>query len=241
MLKTIFVSIVFFANLGHASIQIPTEMNSLDRQAALRILGLGTGYKTIGDPYPLGGYMGFEVGVSYELLSTAQIAKLGSGTGIQGDTSYVNFTLGKGLFYDVDFYLNFAPLGQAEKFSSFGGALRWGVLELQAVPVHFSLQAAANSASFQNKVNTTTQTFDLIGGWNFQDVVMYGGIGFIRSAGLFIGGVSGVTDSNETMTESVSETHSFGGLSVNYDTYFFALQVDRASQTAYALKLGVRY
>ncbi len=216
-------------------------MGEADRQSALRILGLGTGYKTIGDPYPLGGYMGFELGVSYELLSTAQIAKLGSGTGVQGDTSYVNFTLGKGLFYDVDFYLNFSPLGQAEKFSSFGGAIRWGILEMQSLPVHFSLQAAANSANFQNKVNTTTQSLDLIGGWNFQDVVMYGGVGVIRSSGLFVGGAGGITDNGETMTESVSETHTFGGISVKYSTYFVAVQVDRASQAAYALKLGVRY
>lgn len=216
-------------------------MSAADRQSVLKILGYGTSFKTSGDPYPLGGYMGFEIGVSYELLSTAQIAKLGSGTGVQGDTSVLNVTLGKGLFYDVDFYLNFSPLGQSEKFSSFGGAVRWGVLELEAMPVHFSVQAAANSASFQNKINTTTQNFDVIGGWNFQDLVFYGGIGVIRSSGQFIGGAAGVNDTADTVTEAVNEAHTFAGISVKYGEYFVAAQMDRATQTAYAVKLGVRY
>lgn len=226
---------------GQAAIQIPNQLGAADRQALLRILGYGTSFKTSGDPYPLGGYMGFEIGVSYELLSTAPIAKLGSGTGIQGDTSLLNITVGKGLFYDVDFYLNFSPLGQVEKISSYGGALRWGIYELEDMPIHFSLQAAANTASFQNKINLTTQNFDLIGGWNFQDVVFFGGIGMIRSSGQFIGGAGGVNSTTETMTEAVHDTHSFAGISVKYGTYFLALQMDRATQTAYALKLGTRY
>ncbi|MBX3016707.1 MAG: hypothetical protein KF767_02370 [Bdellovibrionaceae bacterium] len=241
MLIRIFLFLCLFSVSARAAIQIPSQMSSADRQSMLKILGYGTSFKTSGDPYPLGGYMGFEVGVSYELLSTAQIAKLGSGTGVQGDTSILNVTLGKGLFYDVDFYLNFSPLGQSEKFSSFGGALRWGVLELQAMPIHFSVQAAANSASFQNKVNTTTQSFDLIGGWNFQDLVFYGGVGLIRSSGQFIGGAGGVSDSNETVTEAINEAHTFAGISVKYGTYFVAAQMDRATQAAYAIKFGVRY
>jgi len=241
MLRAFLICSLLMTSIAHAAIQIPTALTTSDRQTALRILGLGTGYKTIGDPYPLGGYMGFEIGLSYELLSTAGIAGLGSGTGVQGDTSYLNLTLGKGLFYDVDFYLQFSPLGQSEKFSSFGGALRWGVLELQNVPVHFSLQLAANSASFQNKINTTTQSFDLVGGWNLQDIVFYGGVGFIRSSGTFIGGASGVNDTEDTLTEAVSDTHSFAGISVKYGTYFVAAQMDRSSQVVYALKMGVRY
>lgn len=226
---------------AQAMLKIPVGMSDADRQTALKILGLGTGFRNLGDPYPLGGYMGFEVGVSYELLSTASVARLGTGTAPQGDTSYTNITLGKGLFYDVDFYLQFSPLGQSEKFSSFGGALRWGMMEMENLPVHFSLQAAATSASFQNKINTTTQNFDLVGGWNFEDLVLFGGVGLIRSSGLFIGGASGITDNGETVTESVNETHSFLGVSVKYGTYFFAAQMDRASQAVYALKLGVRY
>lgn len=241
MLIRIFLFILLLSTGAQAAIQIPTQLTSADRVSLLKILGYGTSFKTSGDPYPLGGYMGFEIGVSYELLSTAQIAKLGSGTGVQGDTSVLNITLGKGLFYDVDFYLNFSPLGQSEKFSSFGGALRWGILELEALPIHFSLQGSANSASFQNKVNTTTQSFDLIGGWNFQDLVFYGGFGLIRSSGQFIGGANGVNDVNDTITEGVNETHSFAGISVNYGTYFVAAQMDRASQAAYAVKFGVRY
>lgn len=241
MWKFLFFLFLILPSTGQAAIQIPSNMGAADRQAALRVLGLGTGYKLLGDPYPLGGYMGFELGVSYEMLSTSAISALGSGASKQSDLSYANFTMGKGLFYDVDFYLQFAPLGQHEKFSSYGGAIRWGVLELESAPVHFSLQAAANSASFQNKINTTTQNFDLVGGWDFQDLVLYGGVGFIRSSGTFIGGATGVTDTNETLTEAVSESHTFAGLSVKYDTYFLSVQVDRASQLIYALKMGVRY
>lgn len=224
-----------------AGLQIPTSMSSSDRVTALKILGLGTGFKNLADPYPLGGYSGFEFGASYELLNTGALAGLGHGTGPQGDTSVVNFTMGKGLFYDVDFFLQFSPLGQGEKYSSFGGAVRWGLYELQTMPVHLVLQASATSANFQNKITTTTQNLDLIGGWNLEDIVFFAGLGFIRSSGLFSGGVSGVTDNGSTVTESVTEIHSLGGVTVKYAKFFMSAEIDRASQATWGLKIGMRY
>lgn len=228
-------------NNAQAALSIPSGMTTADRQEALKILGFGANYKILGDPYPLGGYYGFEVGVSYEVIPSSSIAKLGNGAAESDDVSYASITLGKGLFYDVDLFLHFAPLGQGEKFSSFGGALRWGIVELPNLPIHFSLQASASSASFQNKINTTNQSFDLIGGWNLQELIFYGGVGLIRTSGIFIGGANGITDTGETLTEAVNEPHTFVGVSVKYGEYFGAFQLDRASQAAYGLKLGARF
>lgn len=226
---------------GWARLSIPQGLTQADRESALSILGLGSTFKVLGDPYPLGGYLGVEVGFSYELISTSSIGRLGSGAQEQGDTTYSVITLGKGLFYNVDLFLSFMPLGLGENFSAFGGAARWGVYEMQSLPVHFSLQVSSNFSSFQNKINTTTQAVDVVGGWNFNEVVVFGGLGLVRSSGLFMGGPNGVTDTQETLIENVSRAHSFLGLSIRYDEYFAALQLDRADQVAYALKLGSRF
>lgn len=245
MLKLKFIAILFCLFIlpypSLARLSIPQGLSSADRESALKILGFGSNFKVLGDPYPLGGYLGVEVGLSHELIATSSIGHLGNGAQEQGDTTYPMITLGKGLYYNVDLFLSFMPLGLGENFSAFGGAARWGIYEMQSLPVHFSLQVSSNFSSFQNKINTTTQTLDVVGGWNFEDIVFFGGVGVIRSSGLFMGGPNGVTDTQETLTENLSQTHSFLGVSMRYEEYFAALQLDRADQVAYAFKLGSRF
>lgn len=216
-------------------------MTSSDRRIALDILGSGTTVKTLGDPYPLGGYSGFEVGISLEQLQTGDIARLGNTATEQQALRYWMFTVGKGLFYNVDFFLQFAPIGQNEQFASFGGAVRWGFHELQNYPVNFSLQIAGNSASFQNLINTSTQTLALVAGYNLVDMSLYGSVGFVRASGLFIGGSNGITDTNETHTESTSANHYSIGLSYRIQKVFVAAEYDYTGTNVFSAKIGMRY
>lgn len=235
------ISVLAFAFKAQAALPIPNGMTSLDRQNATEILGFGTGYKILGDPYPLGGYSGYELGLSYEFLNTSEISQLGAKSQEQATTSYFVFSLSKGLYYGIDFSLQFSPLGQSERFSGFGGAVRWGFAEMSSQPVHFSLQASANSASFQEKINTTTQSLDLLSGYTSEMWTLYGGFGFIRTSGVFIGGPQGITDDQKTATETVSGVQYFGGLSVKLSDYFLALQANHIDQSNYSVKIGARF
>ncbi len=232
---------LFFSINSWAALPIPQGMTSLDRQNAVENLGFGTSYKLLGNPYPLGGYPGYELGLSMEFLNTEEISRLGVTAQEQATTSYFVISLSKGLFYGVDFSLQFSPLGQSERFSGFGGAVRWGFAELSDQPVHFALQATANSASFQEKINTTTQSLDLVTGYTREAWSLYGGMGLIRTSGTFIGGTNGITDDQKTATESVSSIQYFGGLTVNVFDYFIALQANRVAQNNYSLKIGARF
>lgn len=233
--------ILVLCGKAHAALPIPKNLNPVDRLNAVEVLGFGTSYKVLGNPYPLGGYSGYELGVSMEFLNTEEISRLGAKAGEQPTTSYFVLSLSKGLYYGIDFSLQFSPLGQSERFSGFGGAVRWAFAEMSNQPVHFSLQASANSASFQEQINTTTQSLDFISGYIRDAWTLYGGVGLIRTSGVFIGGVNGITDDQKTATESVSSLQYFGGLSVHLSDYFIALQANRVVENNYALKLGARF
>ncbi|PWU15790.1 MAG: hypothetical protein C5B49_11340 [Bdellovibrio sp.] len=237
-----FVIPFIFSPNGWCLLPIPRGLSSADCLRALGILGHGTLVKPLGDPYPLGGYTGLEVGLSWEHLLTADIAKLGQQqVPEQDDTSYFVITMGKGLFYNVDFFLQFSPLGQSEQYSSFGGALRWGFYETTNWPVHFSLQIAGNSSNFQNLITTTNQEIDLFMGYSFVDISVYAGIGMVRSSGLFMGGSGGITDSNDTLSQAATVGHGLFGFSYRYRDLFAALEIDNVGSNVVSSKIGMRF
>lgn len=237
----------FLVFVSAQALDIPRNMNSDNRKVALDILGSSTMTKSLADPYALGGYSGFEIGVSLEQLDTSDMARLGtdvSGTGVprqQKTANYWTITLGKGLYHNIDFFLQFAPLGQSDDFSSFGGSLRWGFYQLQSWPVYFAFQLGANSCNFQNLISTSTQTVDLITGYDLVNMSLYGGVGMVRAAGQFIGGTGGVTSDHETHTEATSGNHYFAGLSYRFGNVFTAAEYDYVSTNVLSAKIGVRY
>lgn len=239
-------AIVITAMIAHgsaveAALVLPRGIRAEDRRPVVEILGGGSQLKLAGDPYPLGGYWGIEVGLSRENIDLAGLRSLGSGTAEQGNFGITSVTLGKGLYYDVDMFLHFVPFGQEERVSSFGGGARWLFHELSSYPVFFSIQGGANSASFQNLVNLSNQSLDLLASFSFRDFAFYVGTGFIRSTGIFLGGAGGVTASGSTELESLVGTHAVGGLSYRWDSIYVAAQLDRVFATNYTLKAGYRF
>ena len=203
--------------------------------------GFGTAIKSLTDPYPLGGYSGVEIGVANEIIPTTDMAGLGNKSKLQGETSYAQLSFAKGLYYNVDLFVDFVPMGQNEKVSGFGGGFRWGFFEAEYLPVTVSFQATANSTSFQNKINLTTQTLDLIASFNVEDVTLYAGVGPVRSWGVFMGGADGVTDSGNVENEMLSTTRMLAGLAVKFSKVFAALEINRTTEPSYAAKIGVRF
>lgn len=224
-----------------AKLQIPKNMNSEDRRTVLEILGYGSSTKILGDPYPLGGYSGVELSVSQQIIPTMDVAKLGNTASQQNETSYLELTLGKGLYYNFDLFITFAPAQQGEEVSSYGGALRWGFFEAEYLPITLSAEVGANSTSFQNTINVSAQTMDLIASFNVQDVILYFGGGTVRASGTFMGGSTGVTDSGNVESDTVSTGRVMTGLAVRVSSFFGAIELSRATQPTYALKIGARF
>ena len=224
-----------------AIIDIPQNLTKTDREESLRILGFGTSNKILSDPYPLGGYSGFEFGFAASNLPTDQLKNLGSklSTG-QTDISYASISIGKGLYNNIDVFLNLTPYVQAIQMSQFGSQVRWSFYQAENLPLSLSLLLSGNSSTISNQVSLRTYGFDFIGGLNVNRVAAYAGVGTINSSGDFLGGTRGLTDSGYQEHESVSGYHFLLGVNVRINDFFISGEVDRYRDTVFSGKLGMR-
>ncbi len=243
-MKLIFVFLIslLLSLNAFGSLDIPQNQNYKDRITLLKILGLGTGAKILSNPFPLGGYSGFEVGISYETLATDDIATLGDQLNKrQSEFTYPKITLGKGLYNDFDVFINFTPFSESNGISNYGASFRWSFYEASFLPANLSLLIHGNNANINNQLNSQTFGQDLIGGIHVENFSLYLGIGKIDCYGIFVGGPAGITDQNNTVTENTSTMHLLAGSSVHFNTLFFSIQIDRYGvEPVFSAKLGLR-
>jgi hypothetical protein len=227
---------------AEARIRIPSNLNETEREEALRIIGFGTSGKILSDPYPLGGYAGFEVGVSVESLPTGDLGNLGSGlSDPQPDVLVSKFSLGKGLYNNIDLFLQFSPYTQQDEISQFGGILRWGFYQAAFLPLNASLMLSANSANIGNQIVARSYGIDVVGGINVENVALYAGGGFVEASGTFLGGQQGITDTGQQETEIATSFHTVVGASARFSKLFLSVQIDRHVQPSFSGKIGVRF
>ncbi len=225
-----------------ASLQLPQNMNSGDRKEALRIVGFGTAAKTLTDPYPLGGYNGLELGLSLETVPTEDLGRLGNRLSApQADVTVPKFTIGKGLYSNLDFFIHFIPYNPRTELSQYGGIVRWSFLEASSIPVSASLVGHMNSGNINNQMTTRSYGLDLVGGINVNEVALYAGVGGLQAVGTFVGGPTGVTDSQRLETEGAATLHTVVGGTFRLNGFFVAAQLDRYSQSVISGKLGFRF
>lgn len=236
--------VILFALRAAAGLQLPTNMSRSDRESALRILGVNTSPKVLSDPFPLGGYAGFEIGVSLENLPTQQIGRLGDGVpAAQQDATITKVSLGKGLYEDVDFFFSFTPYQtQKAEFTEYGGILRWCLYQGAQLPFSIALNGQMSGVNVQDKLVAQTFGLDLVSGLDVSDVGLFAGFGPVRAQGSFLGGESGVTDGDKSsQTAEVTGFHELIGASVRFRGAFIAVQVDRYSDTVLSGKFGLRF
>jgi hypothetical protein len=240
--------LVCFSQVAFAAIHLPLNLNKGDREEALRIVGFGTSSKLLSDPYPLGGYQGFEVGVSVETVPTEDLGRLGSRlTTPQQDVSFPKLTIGKGLYNDLDFFVQFTPYNHQDELTQYGAIVRWSFYQAKSLPISASVLAHANTGNINNLMTTKSYGFDVITGINVKNVALFAGIGPIEASGTFVGGKdansvpSGITASNLIENEFVSGLHTVVGVNVHISQVFFAAQLDRYSVQVFSGKLGVRF
>lgn len=220
------------------SLEIPTKLTSSDRKSVLEILGFGTAMKSASNPYPLGGYEGFEFGITSEIINIEDLSRLGQKTDPQPDLNVSSLMVGKGLYQDIDVFLGFIPISSSTKISNFGAQARWKFFEAQFVPVTMSILIHANSANFQNKVVTNIFGADLIGAINVDSLALYVGAGPAKGTAQYSGGV---TNTGNTQTEKATTVHSFAGITYNFTPVFISFEMDRYTQPIYAARLGFRF
>jgi hypothetical protein len=246
--------------------EIPKGLTESDRREVVRTLGLNSASKALDNPYPLGGYSGFEIGFSVEFVNVRDLRKLGCAPGSPGcaNTGYSNetewrysrVTIGKGLYNDVDVFFSFMPPTGGVNASDYGGQIRWSFYQAKFLPINFSLTLHGNQLNFNDTYMHRNLGAELLTGVNVDNFALYFGGGYIEARGLFVGAdTSGVCNedctadpsdpalngSTRTITHRLREAHTVIGFSVHYENLFAAAEVDRYQDAVYGIKVGVRF
>lgn len=242
------------------AVTIPRDLDAQDRVEVVRILGQETSGKILSNPFPLGGYSGFEVGISMEMINTSDLVKLGCAPGSPGCTNqesnedemrYARLSAGKGLYNNLDVFLHFVPLTTGSDLSSFGATARYSFIEAEFLPVNVSLLINGHHVNVNDDFQCLSFGADVVAGIYVDRLSLYMGLGQTHSAGTFVGGLSadGTVDSGDpqlsaqtnTVTTRVTENHSFAGLTLHFDHLFIAAQIDRYRDPTYSARVGLRF
>lgn len=233
------------------AIEIPRGLTSADRTEVTKMLGSNTSSKLLTNPYPLGGYSGFEAGVSIEVINIEDLKRLGlKSTNDEREFRYAKVSVGKGLYNDIDVFFHFVPPTAGIKVSEYGGLLRWSFFQAKFVPINISWNVHLNHININDSFSNQTAGTNLVSGINVQNFSIYFGIGYLESRGTFMGGTTdqGVVDPSDpdfdqgtfTASSKVRQFHSQVGITVHFSDYFLAAQIDRYQDPVYSMKLGTR-
>jgi hypothetical protein len=236
----IFCTLLGFAHLSAAKLTLPKQLNQKDRRSALEIMGPATGSRLLTSPYPLGGWSGFEVGLSRHYVPTSYLTELGDASVSQSDFEYPLLTLGKGLYYDLDLFLSIVPMAQTASINHFSTQVRYQFWQSLNQLFRISGLIYGGTTTLNNQLNMQTYGFDLVGTTTIDRVSLFIGLGTSFTDGRFIGGTKGITNSQATETEKLTLAHQLIGIEWPIDNFFWAAEVDRFKIPYYSLKIGYR-
>lgn len=252
MKKIIFAFIFAFAVLAPPRIyafDLPTGLKVSDLSDMVEILGYPTNTKFLSNPFPLGGHSGFEVGFTSEFIDTTDLSRLGTSASQQSSIQYNSFSLGKGLYYNIDVFVNFIPFANSSEISDYGGILKWNFYQAEYLPISISIIGHINTVNIQDLFLNEAKGWDILAGFNLKTVALYAGAGQQYARSTFSQNILDTSDSQiqqamssqGTIVTHNSRIHSFIGLQVSVSSIFFAAQIDRNDQPAYSAKLGMRF
>lgn len=241
------------------AIQIPKRLTKPDRQEVVETIGVGGATKMLTNPYPLGGYSGLELGYSIEFINVRDVNRLGCQPGgtcpnanVSDDNEfrYSRFSIGKGLYHDIDTFFSFAPPIGSTNISDFGAAVRWAFYQAEFLPITFSLILHANRMNVQNDFVNQNMGAEIITGITVDNFALYVGGGMIWAQGTFLASDTGNgtvdptdPDNNPTkqLTEEARLSHTLVGVTLQFENLFAAAEIDHYKDSVYSLKLGTRF
>lgn len=247
---TSFSVILWLISSTAFSLEIPKNLSRSDRQDVIRLLGFSTSTKLLTNPYPLGGWSGLEIGFSVEAVNISDLSRLGDKTTPESELRYPRLTVGKGLYYNVDMFIHFTPPTSDAELSDYGGLVRWAFYEAKYLPVNMSLLIHGSHINIKDLFTHQTVGAELLFGINANNFALYFGGGPLEGHGKFVADSTNsivnpsdpaVDSTTNRVTESVSQSHTFAGISLHFHDLFAAFQIDRYKDVAYSAKVGLRF
>lgn len=242
----VFFLLVFPTGYGWA-LDIPTGLSRADLNDVTQILGYSTSSKFLSNPYPLGGYSGFEVGLATEFINTTDLSQLGNGQSEDKTFQYNRITVGKGLFNNLDLFVHFIPFSSSNEISEYGGILKWNFFQGKYLPFTLSALLQSSTINIEDLFINESLGWNLMGGINLSRFALYFGGGELKARSTFTESVVDTLDPNirlnaqNTVITRTSQGHSYVGIHIDIASLFLALQIDRYQEPVYSAKLGVRF
>jgi len=219
---------------------LPAQMDQSKMKKVLKVLGPATSSTPLSSPYPLGGWEGFEVGISKHYLPWSYLSEVDQTVGDQKDLDFHLLTIGKGLFYNFDLFLSIIPIIKSEALNYFSTQLRYQFWASENRIFYLSGIFFAGTSTINNQLNMQNNGLDFLGTITLDRVSIFLGIGRLFSTGRFIGGASGITASQATETERLTLSHQLVGIEWPIGNFFIAAEADRYTIPYYSIKLGYR-
>lgn len=240
-LSTFLIVFLLLSQFVWATFDIPTQLSDKDERDILKNIGPGTAARLLSAPFPLGGFEGLEVGLSRQAIPLDNLQHLGNGTEPQSELSYPILTIGKGLFNNIDMFLSLIPFAQSSSLTHFSSQVRIQHWSSLTSPFIISSAWHAGYSTLKNEINFQNYGFDVLGTFYFRTACLYFGVGTLFSNGRFIGGVDGITKSQDTDIVTATFAHRVLGFDYRINEYFIALETDSYDKPFYSVKLGYRF
>ena len=243
-MKLIFIFSFLLSSIGYANYQLPSNLDVNSQQVVARTFGFGTGSKMIADPRPLGGYDGFQTALSYDYVNVSQIKGLGTGGSNDLYFSSSSMTIGKGLFYDFDMFIQMSP-PQNNNFSSYGALLRGRLSSFEMASSIISIGGLIHTSisQFSNFFGSNIYGYDLYLYSELKKFVLFIGAGSARGIHTFGGGASGLTadSAHETSRVDLMTSHFWGGVSYQFGRWVVAGVSESYFDPVYSFKAAYNF
>lgn len=212
-------------------VDIP-ELNLSDIPEAIKILGLGSSSRFVSNPYPLGGYSGFEIGFSHEIIDTQDFARLGPTQPPPKDLRLNRLSIGKGVYNNFDIFVHFVPFSRGSQVSEFGGTLKWTPYEARFLPLTFSVLGHSNTINLQDQYNSQSFGLDALTAVSVNNFALYFGAGRVQSRSTFTEEIvnscvgPGIPvncvplDSNNLHKARAYDVHTYVGINIDVRPFF---------------------
>lgn len=239
MIKYILFVLLFTLN-GYCQRSLPSNLSQSERKLFLSKFGTQTTAKLLTNPYPLGGYDGFEIGLSLEEINFSNFTTPGLK---KNRIQYPSFSIAKGLFNNVDVHLSFVPPLRQSTVSNYGVLIKWAFNEGMFLPVVWSASVHTSSTNADDQFSSKASGVELSGGYAINNFSVYAGAGLVNTTARFLGIKEGVNFTSSGADEFESETskHLFFGVHYQISSYFAALQIDQYNDLIATSKIGLRF
>jgi hypothetical protein len=247
----LFCAVEIFSVIGHCTTYsvVPSDLKNSELGSVIDVLGYSTCTKYLSNPYPLGGFSGVEVGIETELIDISGLSQYGAGDVTQSSFQYTKISVGKGLFNNVDAFLQFVPFSSGSTIEAYGASLKWTFYEASYVPLTVSFIGSYDSSNIQDIYITEHYSGDVMFGFNVKHFAIYFGGGTISGRHSFSINTLDMSDaanvaavnSDNFIVMTGTQGHSFLGAHYEISNIFLAAEVDRYENSVYSAKLGARF